>query len=74
MLDKYNLSEYRVAKEFIKDLPEIFKILEKCMLDLRRYNKYGEIRHMLDGIDYTAEMLIKKEIASKKVLDTKGKV
>ena len=72
MSELFNITEYRLAQQYVKDLTKIVKILAVTQASLMNYVKYAAVARILIKIDEYKPIL---EIAleeNKIIVETKG--
>jgi len=67
-----HLKDYRLAKEFVADCEDIFKVLEKHRLELRKYKKYAAVDMVMVAIEEASFALYEnKKFYTKLIEDSK---
>lgn len=62
--------DYEVAKQIIKDVPNILSKLERSRSDLKQYLHYRDIQNVIDSID-EAKMLLSMHLNTYKDIHKK---
>lgn len=68
----HNIAEYRKAQEYVKDLEKILKIVNAAEINLRNYEKYRPVQHILTTIMSEKPILDMFLEKSKIIVETKG--
>ncbi len=74
MSEKFDLLDYGLAKEIVKDLPKLREVFEKTRNDLQPFKKYRDAAQLIDKIDDAIIMLdLQLQVYTNKV-KAKGKI
>lgn len=73
-MSKHDLVEYALAKDAVKKLPELERILDKTYLEVYKYREYLSANYVLDAIAESKSLIKRQYKAAKEVVIKKGKV
>lgn len=68
----YNITEFRKAKQYVKDLEKILKLVNMAEASLRNYEKYRPVRSILTTIENEKPFIEIFLEQNKIILETKG--
>ena len=71
--NKYNLVEYGLAREAVRDLPKIQKELNDTYKILFKYKDYLASQYVLDAINESLHLIDRQYKAAKKIVESKGR-
>lgn len=71
-MSKHNLIEYALARDAVKDLPQIQEALNELYTKLYKYRSYLCAQHVLDATSDSLTMITRQYLSAKKIVKEKG--